>query len=144
VGVLSRGTKSNNHREYRGRKGRVKGFPAVNPAVEVASTARTRSLLVELAPHQRFQFVHRLLGMLALGVDMEFAAGTGGEHHHPHNALAINDLAVFFDENLTPKAVRGLHEESRGARVHAQLVGNDQFPGNFRVISSFATRTHEL
>src|SRR5664280_2639896 len=48
------------------------------------------SLLVELALDQSFEFGDRLGGIRSVGVNEQFAAGAGREHHQAHDAFAVD------------------------------------------------------
>ncbi len=88
-----------------------------------------RSVLVELAVDEGFEFGERLVGVVALGVDGDSAAGVGGQHHQAHDALAVDLFAVLFHEDVAAKAVGGFDEHGRRPGVDARLVGDGEFLG---------------
>ena len=63
---------------------------------------------------RRFEFGERLGSIVAFGVDGQFAARAGGQHHQAHDALAVDLLAVFLDKDVAVKAVGGLDKHGGG------------------------------
>lgn len=100
------------------------------------------SVLVELSPHERFQFLDGLKRVLTLRADVKFATGPSGQHHHPHDALAVDGLAAFFDVNFTVKTVGRLYKQSSWPGVDAQLIGDHEFFRDLRILSGFPASTH--
>ena len=80
--------------------------------------------------------------ILTFGMDVEFTAWTGRQHHHSHDTLAINDLAILFNQHFALKAIGRLDEQCRWTGMDAQFVGNHQFFGDLRVVAGFPGRTH--
>src|SRR4051812_34371803 len=89
----------------------------------------SRSILVELALQQCFDFMDGMSCIAAFGQNEQFAARPGGEHHQAHDALAIDPLTVLLDENLTIEAIGGTDEHRGGASMDPQFIGYDQFFG---------------
>src|SRR5437867_4074517 len=82
------------------------------------------SLFVEFAADERFQLIKGLRRILAVSMDGEFAAGSGGEHHQSHDALPVDLVAILLDEDFAIEAVGGLDEHSCGPGMDAKFVGN--------------------
>jgi hypothetical protein len=93
--------------------------------------------LVKLSPDEGFEFGNGLLCVRAANIQGQFAAGAGGEHHQAHDAFAIDFFTVLFDVNFGHKPVGGLHKESGGPGVNAQLVDDGEFPGEELLIRQF-------
>ena len=81
-------------------------------------------ILVEVSGEKFLKFADGALGVGAFGGDVEFAAWAGGEHHKAHDTLAVDDLPVFFDEDIAGEAVGGFDEHRGGPGVDAQFIGD--------------------
>src|SRR6266404_5108956 len=90
------------------------------------------SLFVEFAANKVFQLGEGLGGVVAVGVDSEFAAGTGGQHHQAHDALAVDLVAVFFDEDFATEPAGNFDEHGGGPGVDAEFVGNQKLSGHYQ------------
>src|SRR5262245_52762330 len=75
-----------------------------------ASTRRNGSILVELAADEHLDLDNSPSRIVTLGVQEQFAARAGCEHHQAHDAFAIDLLAIFLDENVAIKAIGSLDE----------------------------------
>jgi hypothetical protein len=82
---------------------------------------------VEFASHEGFDFIESLMAILAFTGDLQFAAGTGGQHHQPHNALAVDLLAVLIDQDIAGEAIDEFDKEGGRAGMDAQLVDHNKF-----------------
>ena len=82
--------------------------------------SKTRSFLVKLAFDERFNLGDGLGRIVAVGMDGEFAAGAGGEHHQSHYAFAVDFFAVLFHEDVAREPVGGLDEECGGPGMDAR------------------------
>ena len=83
--------------------------------------------LVELALDESFDFHERFGGVGTDGVNGQFAAGTGGEHHQTHDAFAIDLFAIFLHENIAGKPARGFDKHGRRPGMNARFVGDGEF-----------------
>src|SRR6185437_13129363 len=102
-------------------------FASLRPcafALKKRAKKKQALLLVELAMEKVFQFGDGGGGVVAFGVDGQFAAGTRGEHHQAHDAFAVHLFAILLDEDVATETVGDLDEHRGGTRVDAQLVGN--------------------
>src|SRR3569623_2060327 len=84
-----------------------------------------RSLpFAEPVADQREQRVHRFLLALAVGLDRDLGAYTGGQHHDAHDALGIDAARAATEPDVAREAARQLGELGRGARMQAQLIAD--------------------
>src|SRR5437899_2502126 len=71
-------------------------------------SGRGSRLAPELAVHQLPQLLDRLLGVRPLGAHADRAALLGRQHHHAHDALAVDLEIVARHEDLRLESRRGL------------------------------------
>lgn len=57
------------------------------------------------------------------------------EHHEPHNAFAIDFLAVFLDSDVRGEFTRSFDKLGGRPGVDAKLVSNSEFAGRSRGLS---------
>ena len=89
--------------------------------------------------------MHGFRVVFTIGVNADFAAGAGGQHHQAHDALAVDRLAVLLDEHFAVKEVGRLDEQGGGPGVDAQLVHHDQFLFDLGGgVSRLVCRTHAV
>ena len=84
------------------------------------------SLLIKLALDEGLDLHEGLLGVGAAGVDGEFAAGAGGEHHEADDAFAVDFFAVLFHKDFRGELVGGFDKTGGGPGVDALLVQDRQ------------------
>jgi hypothetical protein len=58
------------------------------------------------------------------GIDHDAAAPAGRQHHHPHDALAVDPLAVALQLDAAREATGAAHQLGRGPGVEPQAVGD--------------------
>src|SRR5690606_6813574 len=93
-----------------------------DPDARSASPLTRPSLLPEAAGYEVAQRLESLLGIVAPGADVEGGAALGGEHHHPHDALAADLHAVLLHPHLAGELVGELDELRRRTGVETVLV----------------------
>src|SRR5579884_4055212 len=71
--------------------------------LRLGTAALRRLFFVKLPVEQLLQFRDGGRGVMTFGMDGEAAAGTGGEHHQAHDALAVDLFAVLLDEDVAMK-----------------------------------------
>src|SRR5262245_26576087 len=92
---------------------------------------RGASLLFgEAAAHQRGQRLDHLRGLRSGRLDRDGGAGSGGEHHQPHDRIAADGLAAARHPHVGVELFHRLHELGGGARVQALLVADLQHPAD--------------
>src|SRR5690606_39706705 len=69
----------------------------------------------ELVVDEGQQGRHRLLLALAAGLQRDFRAQAGGQHHHAHDALGVDAPLAAADPHLAGKAAAQLGELGGGA-----------------------------
>jgi hypothetical protein len=109
-------------------RGRHPGpLPAPLPGLNAAAP-RARRLLAfaELVVDERSDGVGRLLLVLAFGLEFDFGAEAGGQHHDAHDALGVDAAAVAGHEHLALEAAGQFRELGRRAGVKAQLIADDE------------------
>src|ERR1035441_7231708 len=111
---------------------------------EVWGVRRYSSLFVELAVHEGFNLGQGLRGVMAVGVDGDCAARTGGQHHQAHDAFAVDLLAVLFHEDVAAKAVGGFDKHGRGPGMNAQLVRDLKIFGHYGTATGYHLRAHSI
>lgn len=100
--------------------------------------------LVKLALEQRLDLSHSGVGVLAIGMDGEFAARAGGQHHQAHDAFAVHLLAILLDEDIAGEPVCSLDEHGGGPGVDAQLVHDGEFLGQGSVCIRKSLCAHQI
>src|SRR5438046_10423183 len=91
------------------------------------SSPEPRSVLVKLpSDDQAFQIIDGFGGVVAFGMNGQFAARTGGEHHQAHDAFAVHFLTVLFHRNLALVAIGSFDKQRRRPGVNAQFVDDRQ------------------
>jgi hypothetical protein len=81
---------------------------------------------------------------MALGIDGDFAAGPGGQHHQAHNAFAVHLLAVLFHEDVATKAIGGFDKHGGGPGMNAQLVRDLKIFGHYSTAIGYHLRAHSV
>ena len=69
-----------------------------------------------------------VLAIPAIRLDEDDRSARGREHHHTHDALGINALAVTREPNLGGKTSGGLRELDRRPCMQPELIDNLKFP----------------
>src|SRR5262247_3891588 len=93
------------------------------PGGQAASAlAFASARLVEARLDQLADGLERLARLRSGGGDVDRAALLRRQHHDSHDAAAVHALAVLADRDLGLEAIRGLHQEHRGASVQAEPV----------------------
>src|SRR5580658_9561454 len=82
------------------------------------------SFFIEAAGDQLGKRADRALGLGAAGAQLDVGAGTGGEHHQPHDRAARDGGAVLGHENLGVELPGELDEARRRSRMKAPLVAD--------------------
>ena len=77
---------------------------------------------VEFAGEEGFEFDEHGFGVVTGGVETDFGAFAGGEHHEAHDAFAVHAFTVFFNKNVGFEFVGDADDHGGGARVDAHLV----------------------
>src|SRR5438046_1541591 len=99
----------------RARSGRsLRGWTRARPGVLLA--------LAELVVDEGAQRRHGGLLVVTFRLDLDFAAQSGGQHHHAHDALGVDAAAVAAQEDLAAEVPGELAELGRCAGVQAELV----------------------
>ena len=70
----------------------------------------------------------RLLGLRADGLQFQMRTAGGRQHHHPHDALAVDFAAATRQADLGIKAGSQGHKLGRSAGVQPEPVDNDDVP----------------
>ena len=70
----------------------------------------------------------RLLGFGTTGAQLQPGAAGGGQHHDPHDTLAVDFAPTAQQPNLGVEARRQGNEFGGGAGVQSQFVDDDDFP----------------
>src|SRR5690606_20168984 len=100
-------------------------------------TCLKTSLLSETALHELDELLDCGQRILAAGPDGDFAAVLGGQHHYPHDALAVDLEVILADPHVGAEAGRKLDEFRGGPGVQAVLV-----PDRNRAFMIDGRRTH--
>src|SRR5687767_8568678 len=109
---------------------RLDATSTARPMATPRETGRPNTWIVilltfaELVLDQCAQGVHRCLLVLTVGLDFDLAAGTGGQHHHAHDALGVDAAAVAAHVNVALKTARQLGQLGRCAGVQAELIAD--------------------
>src|SRR5690606_33813138 len=82
------------------------------------------SLLSEPALHELDELLDGGQRVLAAGPDGDLAAVLGGQHHHAHDALAVDLEVILADPHIGAEARGELDEFRGGPGVQAVLVPN--------------------
>jgi hypothetical protein len=80
----------------------------------------------KLGFEEGFEFGEGLGGVVAVGVNGQSAARTGGEHHETHDAFAVHFFAILLDEDVAGKTVGGFDEHGSRTGVDSQFVGDNE------------------
>src|SRR5687768_2429183 len=79
-------------------------------------------VLVEPALHERDELLDRLLRILPRGPDLDLRTPFGGQHHHPHDALAVHFHGVPCHVYVGDESRREPHEVGGRTGVQPQPI----------------------
>lgn len=86
--------------------------------------------LVELADRDEFvESAERIFGIFAARLEAQAAAGTGREHHEPHDTLAVDAFPVLLDDDLTLEFAGDADKKRRWPGMNAQPIHHDEITG---------------
>src|SRR5581483_8834773 len=91
------------------------------------------ALLAETGLDQGHQGLDRLGALRSLGLELDYRAGAGRQHHEPHDGGAADRLAVAHHAHGGIEALRTLHELGGGAGMQPLAVADRHFRPRFVV-----------
>src|SRR5258708_3350336 len=97
-------------------------MPGATPTPSKTRSPARPSVFIELALDQMSQSCDRRFRIGALGLDLDRAAGSGGEHHQAHDRPPGDRAAVLGNGDLGGESLRQLDEARGGAGVQATLI----------------------